>query len=264
MGNSSCHNIGYFAGYLADAFTKARIELFWPSPIRFVIPGNRNLRLATGSQVEYGLLFFLAAITFFIININLRGGIELEVNRLLARAEGVEQVYNKQGASHLVIAHIKGVKASDHTPISGEFLIVEARGKEFIVQSKDGQIYKAGTGPDVELIADYMTADAGSPAVVKIVSLSLEEDSILTSLSQFSRPDTIVFISGELKVDYPEELHIQKETEQFQTMTKNGESIKLDDAPLAVVSKQLGDQYATGELSIRSIYTQPTTSTFGS
>jgi inner membrane protein len=41
--------IGYFFGWFIDAFSKSGVEMFWPSPVRCVCPGNRNFRLATGS-----------------------------------------------------------------------------------------------------------------------------------------------------------------------------------------------------------------------
>ncbi|MDF5712155.1 MAG: metal-dependent hydrolase [Nostoc sp. S4] len=55
-------SIGYFFGWFADVFTRGGVEMFWPSPVRCVCPGNRNLRLRTGSNVEYFVLIILIAI----------------------------------------------------------------------------------------------------------------------------------------------------------------------------------------------------------
>jgi inner membrane protein len=38
--------------------------MFYPSPVRCVCPGNRNLRLRTGSSAEYGVLVALTALAF--------------------------------------------------------------------------------------------------------------------------------------------------------------------------------------------------------
>jgi inner membrane protein len=43
-------SVGYFFGWFADIFTRGGVEMFWPSPVRCVCPGNRNLRLRTGSD----------------------------------------------------------------------------------------------------------------------------------------------------------------------------------------------------------------------
>jgi len=43
-------SVGYFFGWFADIFTRGGVEMFWPSPVRCVCPGNRNLRLGTSKQ----------------------------------------------------------------------------------------------------------------------------------------------------------------------------------------------------------------------
>lgn len=251
-------NIGFFFGYFADTFTATGCEMFWPSSVRCVWPGNRKFRLKTGSPIEHGVLVALAFLLFSLIHINAHGGIMTQFNRLIATPYGVEQVYNKQGSSHLIVAHIKGVRVSDRAPISEDFLIIDSKEKDFIVQSKTGEIYKTGSGAGSQLINEYITADAGAEAITRLESLSLQDDQVSTKLERFNRPDAMVFISGELKVDDLEEVHIPKETQQFQTMKKSGESVVLDDAPLLVVQQKLGEQFATGELSIRSIYAKTT------
>ena len=249
-------NISYFTGYLTDAFSKSGIELFWPHPKRCVCPGNRNLRLQTGSPVEYGILVILSAIAFLIIGINIHGGIKTQFNRLTATPDGVAEVYKQKGAKSLIVAHIEGVRSSDAEPIEGDFWVIEPHGRDFIVQSKNGEIYKAGNEPDSQLQTDIFTADAGEPAAVRIKSISLDNDEISTSLARFARPNTMVYISGELKIDNPIELHIARDSRQFTTIRKSGDSITLDDAPLTTVQHKLGNQFATGDLSVRSIFLQ--------
>ena len=60
---ASALTIGYTFGWFADCFTRSGVEMFWPSPVRCVCPGNRNLRLSTGSSAEYSLLIILIAMT---------------------------------------------------------------------------------------------------------------------------------------------------------------------------------------------------------
>ena len=172
-------NIGFFTGYVTDAFSKSGIELFWPHPTRCVCPGNRNLRLQTGSPVEYGLLVILSAIAVFIIGINMHGGIKTQFNRLTATPDGVAEVYKHKGAKSLIVAHIEGVRSSDAEPIEGDFWVIEPHGRDFIVQSKNGEIYKAGNEPDSQLQTDTFTADAGEPAAgLGSSRISLDNDEI--------------------------------------------------------------------------------------
>lgn len=249
-------NIGYFAGWFADAFTRSGVEMFYPSPVRWAIPGNRNLRLRTGSPAEYGLLVVLVAIALASFNINANGGILTQFNRLIASTTGVEQLYNEKGSNHLMVAHIKGVRASDRAPLVGDFWLIQAHGQGFTVQSKTGEMYKVGTEPDCQLIAEHITADPGPTAITSIETLKLEEEQLASKLEQFNRPGVMVFISGQLSIDDPEGLHLVIDPYQFQTIRTSGNSINLEVAPLTTVQQALGEQFATGLVTVRSIYAQ--------
>ena len=41
-------NIGYFAGLFLDVFTKSGVQMFYPSPEKWVCPYNKELRFSTG------------------------------------------------------------------------------------------------------------------------------------------------------------------------------------------------------------------------
>jgi inner membrane protein len=248
-------SIGYFTGYFADCFTQSGVELFWPSPVRAVCPGNRNLRLRTNSPVEYGILIVLVALAIAIFSINSSGGILTQFNRLLGTIDGVEQLYNQQGGSHMLIAHIKGVLKSDRTPIQGEFLIIQGRNHSFIVQSKTGELYQAGTEADCQILVDQITADSGPPTTTEIEVVSLDEDELRSKLEPFNRAGAIVYVSGHLAIKDNDQLNLLKpDPYQFPTITTSSSAVALDVAPLAQVISTLGEEFATGRLSIRSIY----------
>jgi inner membrane protein len=85
-------NIGYFFGWFADVFTRGGVEMFYPSHVRCVCPGNRNFRLRTGSNAEYGVLTALVALAFLVFSINSNGGLFTQFNRLIASPSGVEHI----------------------------------------------------------------------------------------------------------------------------------------------------------------------------
>lgn len=249
-------NMGYFAGWFADAFTRNGVEMFYPNSIRCVLPGNRNLRLRTGSSAEYGLLVVVVAIAVVSFNINANGGMLTQFNRLIASPAGVEQIYNDLGSHYLMLAHLKGVRASDRSKVTRDFWIVQAHGQGFIVQSKTGEIYKAGTEPDCQLLAKHITADPGPSATTRIETLRLEEEHLASKLLQFNRASAMVFVSGQLTIDDPEGLQLVIDPYQFQTIRASGNSINLEAAPLTTVQQALGEQFATGLVTVRSIYAQ--------
>jgi inner membrane protein len=54
---------GYWSHLWIDMLNVRGVDLFWPSPVRLVTPGNRNWRFAVGSKGEMGLLSMLLALT---------------------------------------------------------------------------------------------------------------------------------------------------------------------------------------------------------
>jgi len=253
-------SVGYFFGWFADVFTRSGVEMFYPSPVRCVCPGNRKFRLRTGSNAEYGILALLVAIAFFAFNINSKGGILTQFNRLIASPSGVEHLYNESGSTHLITAHIKGVQSSDRSKVRGDFLIVQAHGQGFIVQSPSGQIYKAGTEPDAQIITEEITADIGASAISNIESVVLDEEELGEKLSKFNRAGAMVFVTGQVSVDDPESIRIIQDPRSFPTIRVSSTgNINLEAAPLATVQQVLGDQFATGQLQIRSINVSQTT-----
>jgi inner membrane protein len=246
-------NIGYFFGWFADCFTRAGVEMFYPASVRCVCPDNRNFRLKTGSNAEYGVLVALVAIAIIVFSINSRGGLMTQFNRLIASPNGVQQIYNSKGSTHLIVVQIQGVMASDRTPVLSEFLIVQSYGQGFLVLSKDGKIYKAGTEPDCQILTEKMTADVGEVAITNVESLTLDDENLGTSLKKFYRPGALSFVSGDISIDDPEDIKLTPDPHQFPFMRLSGSSIKLEAAPLGIVVQTAPNQFATGQLSIRSI-----------
>jgi inner membrane protein len=105
--------IRHTLGYLIDLTTKSGIQLFFPTTLRCVVPGNRNLRLSTGSNWEYGILVLVVAALLPVLNINTHGGMGFTFNEILATPRGVQELMNQKGNSHQIIVHIDGVRTFD-------------------------------------------------------------------------------------------------------------------------------------------------------
>jgi inner membrane protein len=246
-------NIGYFFGWFADCFTRGGVEMFYPNPVRCVCPGNRNLRLRTGSNAEYFVLVVLIAIALAVFNINNSGGLFTQFNRLIASPSGVQHIYNESGSTHLIRANIKGVRTSDRAPVIGNYTIIQSHGNGFIVQSSTGEIYKVGTETDAQILVEEITADVGKPAITNIESLTLEDEELGSAIAQFNRVGAFVFVSGQLTIDDPDSGKLASDPYQFSFIRQAGESVTLEAAPLNVVTSRLGEQFATGQLQIRII-----------
>jgi len=245
--------IGFTFGWFADVFTQGGVEMLWPAKVICVCPGNRNLRLKTGSNSEYVLLAVLLAIALTVFAINSRGGLFIEFNKLIASPSGVVHLYNEQGDSHKIIATIQGVRSSDRAKVEGKFLLIQQSGNGFIVQSGEGKLYKASSEPDGQILIESITADLGDNAVTTIESVSLDDEAIESALSKFSRSGTLVFVSGQLASDDIDKTAIPYDPYQFQFIKASKEDYTLEAAPLEQVLKLIGDDFGTGVLQVRSI-----------
>jgi inner membrane protein len=119
--------IGYTFGYLVDLITKSGIQLFFPTTLRCVVPGNRNLRLSTGSNWEYGILVLVVAALLLVLNINTHGGMGFTFNEILATPRGVQELMNQKGNTHQIVVHIDGVRTFDRSRINGDFAVIEQK-----------------------------------------------------------------------------------------------------------------------------------------
>ena len=251
---ASALTIGYTFGWFADCFTRGGVEMFWPSPVRCVCPGNRNLRLKTGSNAEYFVLCILVAISLSAFSINSKGGILTQFNRLIASTSGVQGVYNSSGSTHKIVANIKGVRAGDRSKVDGQFQIIQPNGTGFIVlEPKTNKLYKAATDPDSQIVIEQITADVGKAAITTIESVFVEDQVVGEAISKFNRTNTNVFISGDLLVEDFDTSILPRDPYQFKFIDASPSNIKLEAAPLKVVIRFLGDEFATGSLQIRSI-----------
>ena len=68
-----------------------------------------------------------------------------------------------------------------------------------------------------------------------------------------NRTNTNVFVSGDLSVEDFDTSVLPRDPYQFKFIEASPSSIKLEAAPLKVVMKFLGDEFASGSLQVRSI-----------
>ena len=250
---ASAITIGFSFGWFADVFTQGGVEMFWPVHLLCVCPGNRHLRLRTGSNGEYIVLAFLIAIALTIFSVNSHGGLFTQFNRLIASPSGVVHLYNEQGDTHKIIATIQGVRSSDRAKIEGKFLLVQQSGNNGFIVLSDGKLYKASNEPDAQILIENITADVGDTAVTSIESVNLDDEPINTVLTKFSRSGALVFVSGQLTSDDIDTTTIPHDPYQFQSIKASKESYTLEAAPLEQVLSVIGDEFGTGVLQVRSI-----------
>jgi inner membrane protein len=245
-------NIGYCSGWFLDCFTKSGVEMFYPLTVRCVCPGNRNLRISTGSPAEYWLMVFIVALALWTFQVNASGGFVEQFNAWIAAPSGVYELYNKEGGQFLLSANYQGVWNASRQPIQESNPIIGTHEQGFLVE-REGQVIKVGTEADSNIIVSKIRAEKGPPIMVKTQTLYLEEDSI-DPLLPFDRPMT--YLSGQVSIDSPDLLRLEQDAFGFKPIVQAGSSLTLDHAPIRPTLERLKDQLITGSLTIKQILSQ--------
>jgi inner membrane protein len=252
--------IGYTFGYLVDLITKSGIQLFFPANLRCVVPGNRNLRLSTGSNWEYSILVLVVAALLLVLNINTHGGMGFTLNEILATPRGVQELMNQKGSSHEIVVHIDGVRTFDRTRIKDDFVVVEQRdANTFVIHppSKPDELYQVSSRSDLghQIISERITGKVGRKIGTSIKSITWVDEEILPRLAELGErfPNGMVYLTGSIDIDDPEQISIQSKPQQLATMTKQGRKLEFNSCPLGDAVGLLGEQWGSGQVRIRVI-----------
>jgi inner membrane protein len=260
--------IGYTFGYLVDLITKSGIQLFFPTTLRCVVPGNRNLRLSTGSNWEYGILVLVVAALLLVLNINTHGGMGFTFNEILATPRGVQELMNQKGNTHQVLVHIDGVRTFDRARIQDDFVVVEQRdANTFTIHppSKPDELYQVSNKADMghQIVSERITGKVGRRVTTKIESVTWVDEEILPRLEQTIErearhqggryPNAMMYLTGSIEIDDPEQISIQAKPQQLATAIKQGRKLEFNSCPLTVALNLLREQWGSGQVRIRVI-----------
>ncbi|MEO1673657.1 MAG: hypothetical protein AAFR77_23240, partial [Cyanobacteria bacterium J06631_2] len=166
----------------------------------------------------------------------------------LGLRDGIVRIYNENAATNNVYANIKGYWTSDRTPADGKYLIIGNESKEFIVTDGKG-VYKTGK----QIITSKVTTTVGEAATTEIRNLTFNDEDAIPALSnlQQSYPSSDIFVSGNLTVDFPEDIQIPLKKNNYATASLSGTTLKISYCPLDKAIAFLRGQYAVGNVEVR-------------
>jgi inner membrane protein len=127
-------------------------------------------------------------------------------------------------------------------------LILGTEGKEFIVSNEKG-IYKTNE----QIITSKVSTEVGKAATTVVRSITFNDVQALATLQELrtAYKDAEIFLSGELAVDFPEDIKIPIEPNQMVTASVVGSSIKLNYCSLEKAIAYLREQYAVGSVEVK-------------
>ncbi len=252
--------IGYTAGYLADLITKSGIQLFYPASLQCVVPGNRNLRLSTGSQWEYAILVFIIGLFVLTLNINTRGGMAFTFNEILATPRGVQELLDRQGGTHQIIALVEGVRTFDRSRVKESFVVLDQKDAgTFIVHpvNRASELYQVSNRPesDRQIFSERITASVGQRIKTQVQFVRFEDEEIRPKLVAIDRSEAAdIYLTGSIVIEDAEELKVEINPQHYPFMVKRGGNLMLDRCPLEKLIDISSDLWGTGQLTVKTIY----------
>lgn len=242
--------LGHLLACFSDTFTKQGVQLFYPEPVWAISVSNPRRRLKTGGAGELWVLGIAIALLCFGIYLANGGGITQKVSQNLGLRDGIVRIYNENASTNKVYASITGYWTSDRTSADGKYLIIGNEGNEFVVSDGKG-VYKTGE----QIITSKVSTEVGEAAKIEIKNLSFNDEEAIAKLEELQQtyPDAEIYLSGELTVDFPEDVKVPSEPNQMATAALSGNRIKFEYCGVERAIVLLKEQYAIGNVEVRIV-----------
>jgi inner membrane protein len=136
---------GYWSHLWLDMLNVRGVDLFWPSPLRVVMPGNRHWRLEVGSKGEMILLSALLVLTAALVplsQIGFRDGLQA----LLRNFDIAREQYPRVAGTHGYDLELTATDNLTLQPVQGKFPVVGVWQNGLIVE-RDGELRAVGPSP---------------------------------------------------------------------------------------------------------------------
>lgn len=246
--------LGHLLAIFSDTFTKQGVQLLYPSPMWIITGTNPNTRLSTGSKGEFWLIGLVVIALLISLNIRTQGGFKKSVDSFLGLESGIVNVYNSDGKNHHIFVRVDGVKADDRSVIAKEFLLIGAGAKQLILADSKG-IYKT----EVDILPKRLISRIGATATTKLDVISFNEDELFSKLVEIyqANKNSLIYLTGSLTVDSPEEINFTPTPNQLAPITVNGSTVTLEYCPIQLAGRVLLNQFVTGQLELKIIYPAP-------
>jgi len=248
--------LGHLVACFSDTFTKAGVQLFWPSPLWCVFGLNPKRRLTTGGAGEYWVL--VAAVGAIAVNIGLinGGGLGQFTAESLGLRSGILENYQQNANSKEVFAIVEGSFLADSSNASGKYFILSQTGNEFILMNRSG-IYQTGMG--AQITAKRINTEVGQASLRQILPLAFAEEEILPKLLAIAEahPKALILLTGQVTIDSPEEISIFPKPGQLEVVKLAGNQLVFNHCPLSEILDKISLQFGSGNLELKIISPSP-------
>lgn len=250
--------LGHVLSTFSDTCTKQGVQLFWgltDDPVWCVFGMNPRRRLRTGGTAEYWVVAIVVLVLAVTLNLNAQGGLkQVATDKLNLNDPTVEKTYNESAATNHIWATIEGYKASDRAPFTGRLLVI---GEEsgFVVMSEVGAVYKIGDG----IVSEKLKTEPGDAATTTLSAIAFDDEETVPKLQQLvtQHQGSLVLLTGQLSVDFAEDVPVELQPDQLQTLRVTGDTVTLNYCPIEKAIALLNDQWSIGQLNVKIISPSP-------
>jgi inner membrane protein len=237
---------GYWSHLWIDMLNVRGVDLFWPSPVRLVTPGNRNWRLEVGSKAEMVLLSALVALAVALYPLSHLGFRDALQALLRSFDISVEQ-YQRQIGTHW---YDLDLIASDNLTlerIEGRYPIIGTWKGGFIVLH-EGQPRAVGKS---EVYHNLLPISArlveGEPLRVQSVEVEMQGRPLRWLLGKIDQR-RVYFLNGEIQTARVEPV---ANIELYRPVAYSGQTMTLRHARAQELGPWLDWVAARGELFVQ-------------
>lgn len=210
----------------ADMLTPSGVELFWPSKVRAVLPGNSQYRFDAMSWPEFGfaVVMALTAIPLLLLSQESQGtgGV---IKSALGDIASARRDYDAQKGINAWSLRIRGRDNRTFSDIAGEYQVIGPWGDGgFLIRATDGIHTLCGAG-SCDWYSDYAVLVKGAPEITTTRSITIgmiTRDALVGALGPLSAQGD-VYLLGTLTA--------YGATEQAPTVTVAADTVSLHYAP---------------------------------
>lgn len=198
---------GYWSHIWIDMLNLRGADLFWPSPARFVMPGNQRYRMTVGSKAEMILLICLISFTLLLYPVSGQG-FRTGLAHLLGNFDMAQEEFIKHAGEHWYSLRTEATDNLSLERIEGEFPVIGVWKKGLIIE-QGGRLRAIGHNLDEHNLRPlHVELLEGQPLTVLSQRISMRGRSVGWLIDQL-HTGHILYVSGELGLGNGQDAPIQ-------------------------------------------------------
>jgi inner membrane protein len=239
---------GYWSHLWIDMANIRGADLFWPSPVRVVFPGNRRYRIEAGSKAE--MILFTVLILFTLMLYPVSGmGFRVGLQHLLGNFDMAHDSYLKNAGEHWYTLRLEARDNLSLEQVRGDYPIVGVWRKGLVVLTGD-ELRAVGMSETAHnLYPTHAELVQGEPLRVVSHRVDMRGRSLRWLLERLDTKP-VYFISGEMRMGATREPPVDG-IDLYRPARFSGKVLRLQFARARELAPYLGMVAAEGELYVQ-------------